>query len=83
MRRTWGFAFLHIVACLAVALPAAADDYTPWPDQPANHDAPRLELVRSKKGGDSCCKHCSKGQPCGNSCISVKDRCHQPPGCAC
>jgi hypothetical protein len=81
MRRPWGFTILHIAACLAVALPAAAGDYTPWPDRPASREAP--QLVRAKKGGDSCCKHCTKGQPCGNSCISTKDRCHKPPGCAC
>lgn len=33
--------------------------------------------------GKSCCKHCSKGQPCGDSCISRNKTCHQPPGCAC
>ena len=30
-----------------------------------------------------CCKQCSAGQPCGNSCISRSYTCHQPPGCAC
>jgi len=33
--------------------------------------------------GNACCKICSKGQPCGNSCISRKDVCHKAPGCAC
>lgn len=31
----------------------------------------------------SCCKVCSKGQPCGNSCISRSYTCRKPPGCAC
>lgn len=31
----------------------------------------------------SCCKVCSKGKACGNSCISRSYTCHQPPGCAC
>jgi hypothetical protein len=30
-----------------------------------------------------CCRVCSKGKACGNSCISRADSCHQPPGCAC
>ncbi len=30
-----------------------------------------------------CCKTCSKGKACGNSCISRSYTCHQPPGCAC
>ena len=33
--------------------------------------------------GSQCCKHCSAGKPCGNSCISRNNTCHQPPGCAC
>ncbi len=31
----------------------------------------------------TCCKVCSKGKACGNSCISRDKTCHQPPGCAC
>lgn len=30
-----------------------------------------------------CCKYCSKGKACGNSCIARNKVCHQPPGCAC
>jgi hypothetical protein len=30
-----------------------------------------------------CCKHCSTGKPCGDSCISRSYTCHKPPGCAC
>jgi hypothetical protein len=31
----------------------------------------------------ACCKICTKGIACGNSCISASKTCHQPPGCAC
>lgn len=31
----------------------------------------------------SCCKICSTGKACGNSCISRSYNCHQPAGCAC
>jgi hypothetical protein len=31
----------------------------------------------------TCCKVCTTGCPCGNSCISCKRVCHKPPGCAC
>ncbi|MEO9347531.1 hypothetical protein [Acinetobacter radioresistens] len=31
----------------------------------------------------SCCKHCSKGKACGNSCISRSKDCHKAPGCVC
>jgi hypothetical protein len=31
----------------------------------------------------SCCRVCTTGKPCGNSCISRSFTCRQPPGCAC
>lgn len=30
-----------------------------------------------------CCKRCSKGKPCGDSCISRKKQCQKGKGCAC
>lgn len=30
-----------------------------------------------------CCKYCSKGKACGDSCISRSYTCHKGPGCAC
>jgi hypothetical protein len=30
-----------------------------------------------------CCKVCSKGQACGNSCISASYTCHKGRGCSC
>ena len=30
-----------------------------------------------------CCKVCSKGKPCGDTCIEKDDVCHVPQGCAC
>lgn len=30
-----------------------------------------------------CCKHCSKGKACGDSCISRSKSCNKGPGCAC
>lgn len=37
-----------------------------------------IELAQQR-----CCKRCSKGKACGNTCISAKSTCRQPPGCAC
>ena len=31
----------------------------------------------------ACCRICTRGKACGNSCINRAYRCHQPPGCAC
>lgn len=30
-----------------------------------------------------CCKHCSSGKACGDTCIARNRTCQQPPGCAC
>ena len=30
-----------------------------------------------------CCRVCTTGKACGDSCISRSYQCHQPPGCAC
>ena len=30
-----------------------------------------------------CCKRCSTGKPCGDSCISRSKTCNKGPGCAC
>lgn len=67
-----------VVALLSI--PPFAADYTPWPDQGApSAMAKWLELAQQVP---TCCKRCSKGQPCGNSCISASAKC-KPPGCAC
>jgi hypothetical protein len=31
----------------------------------------------------ACCKTCSKGKACGDSCISRDKQCHKGVGCAC
>jgi len=30
-----------------------------------------------------CCRVCSSGKPCGDSCIASTSTCNKPPGCAC
>lgn len=67
-----------VVALLSV--PALAADYSPWPGQEPASASEWLELAQQ---GDRCCKRCTKGQPCGNTCISTKSKCKSPPGCAC
>jgi hypothetical protein len=34
-------------------------------------------------GGGSCCRVCTVGKPCGNTCISASYDCNTPGGCAC
>ena len=31
----------------------------------------------------TCCKHCGKGIPCGDTCIAANRKCKSGPGCAC
>jgi hypothetical protein len=33
--------------------------------------------------GTGCCRVCTTGKPCGNSCINRSYTCHKGPGCAC
>ena len=68
-----------VVALLSV--PAFAADYSPWPGREREPvESSVLQLAQDK---DTCCKHCKKGKPCGNSCIAASSTCKQPPGCAC
>lgn len=32
---------------------------------------------------DGCCRHCTRGKACGDTCIARDKQCHQAPGCAC
>lgn len=67
-----------VVALLSV--PAFGADYSPWPGREQASVADEWQLAQQ---GDRCCKRCTKGQPCGNTCISTKSKCKSPPGCAC
>ena len=80
MRQGWGFKVLSLaLALIAIAMPADADNYSPWMGDQGAVEA----LTHFARSPDTCCKHCTKGQPCGNTCISAKAKCKSPPGCAC
>jgi len=45
---------------------------------------PSLAAACAKDGtGPGCCKVCSTGKACGDTCIAVTATCHVGPGCAC
>jgi hypothetical protein len=50
-------------------------------------DATSLHLasfeIDSVKEGVKCCKICTTGKACGNTCINRNYNCSRPPGCAC
>jgi competence protein ComEC len=52
--------------------------------EPSPDDTRRLlEKTPAEPPAKACCKICTVGKACGNSCISRSYICHQPPGCAC
>ncbi|MCA1975290.1 MAG: hypothetical protein LDL44_20860, partial [Caenispirillum sp.] len=68
-------------SALAAAPEPEPAPMTPWPEAaPAAAEAPDAS---SAEVASSCCKHCSKGKPCGDSCIARDKTCKRPPGCAC
>lgn len=52
---------------------------------PAARVAPPSRLVpeAERPPARQCCKVCTKGIPCGNTCIAAWKTCHVGPGCAC
>jgi len=45
---------------------------------------PSLTAACAKDGtGPGCCKVCSTGKACGDTCIAATATCHVGPGCAC
>ena len=64
-----------LVAGLTVPqLPTVLSDLLPPP-------AANKSLVPTPVQG--CCKVCSKGKPCGDTCIARNKTCRVGPGCAC
>lgn len=70
-------------------VPAASDSIQPdatdappdsasQPDSATTPPRPRPVPVRRP-----CCRICTTGKACGNSCISRSYTCRKPPGCAC
>jgi hypothetical protein len=84
-----------VFALLLVTITATADGI-PTPAAPVAgpawiHAGPRsdtyllqsLGFSRSISHAVACCKICTVGKACGNSCISRDKECHVGQGCAC
>lgn len=82
----------------AIALALCAFWLAAWtpPASEPTRDAPAIELTDEAPEAEeapceaeprlllaACCKVCSKGKPCGDSCIAKDKRCTKGPGCAC
>src|SRR5713101_1767940 len=62
---------LIVLLAFGVSTVATAADYSSWPGRdPAPVALPNQ--VQVAQGKDTCCKHCTKRQPCGNSCITQR-----------
>lgn len=84
MRRFLVFVLMIVLAAPALAAVPEPAPMTPWteaaPPPAATVEAPQASPAEV---ATSCCKHCSKGKPCGDSCIARDKTCRAPPGCAC
>jgi hypothetical protein len=71
-------AALAVFLILALAMPAGALTLPELlrPPPPAN----QLLIPMPVQG---CCKHCTVGKACGDTCIARDNTCHVGPGCAC
>jgi hypothetical protein len=91
MGSVWGWLAAALLAAGLLSAPAAGAA-PERPDaasgavltlEPAQRPPINIEGRTLAATAKECCKHCSKGKPCGNSCIAKSKTCHQPPGCAC
>ncbi|HSC87553.1 MAG TPA: hypothetical protein VLC09_09800 [Polyangiaceae bacterium] len=71
-----------LLGALVLLGSAAPSPYVPLPvdGQP---DASLDEQSPTDATAAACCKVCSAGKACGDSCISRQKTCHKAPGCAC
>lgn len=61
-----------------IAIPVPKAQVAPVPVVKPILSPPSLVVPKSV-----CCKHCSAGKACGDSCISRDKTCHKASGCAC
>lgn len=62
-----------VVLAVGVLLAACGGE-----DEPASN---QHSVSEPPPGG--CCRVCTTGQACGDTCIGSSLTCHTPPGCAC
>ena len=74
------------IVALAFVLATSAVSFAN--ESPMENAVPRDSAILKSLGigkrvYQSCCRVCTRGKACGNSCIAADKICHQPPGCAC
>jgi hypothetical protein len=87
-----GTYFLTGVSAGACTLSAAEPHYKTTTQQLSLAAGMRIDLVLQRTTdptptpqppATTCCKVCTTGKPCGDSCIDASYTCHTPTGCAC
>ena len=74
---------LILVFLLLLSTSANAQEIKAFDSQVLNPANTLTEKLSNKDMLSQCCKVCTKGCPCGNTCISCSKDCHVGPGCAC
>jgi hypothetical protein len=80
-----------LVAAAVISAHADGTDPAPASERAAAASEAPAQMTLAPRGVEepqpvidaACCKVCTTGKACGNSCISRKKICHKPPGCAC
>ena len=80
-----------VIVALALSLgalgPGTVAEFTPTSSACTSdnvlHSDTFVSLADLLSAGQACCKVCTKGQACGDSCIALTSTCRKPPGCAC
>lgn len=50
----------------------------------STRSSPLQRSLNTERASEArCCKVCTKGKPCGDTCIAQDKTCHVGPGCAC
>jgi hypothetical protein len=71
------------IACLQIDL-AQARAWIAQPEAGGMGTESRLGALEGESApARRCCKICTKGIPCGDTCISASKTCRKGPGCAC
>jgi hypothetical protein len=76
---------LFAVVLTLIASAQAEDPQAPTPGRApaADVDWALLFEPAAPSPREECCKICSKGKACGNTCIARDKECRVGPGCAC
>ena len=74
---------LILVFLFLLSTSANAQEINAFDSQVLNPATTLTEKLSNKDILSQCCKVCTKGCPCGNTCISCSKDCHVGPGCAC